>query len=76
MIYFDDVGTGFGNPYWSNGVEGFQGPVGGEYIATPLSAGNVIATATPEPGTLLTMLGGSMILGLAALKRRRQARRS
>ena len=76
MIYFDDVGTGAGNPYWSNGVEGFQGPAGEQYIATPLSAGDVIATATPEPGTMVATLVGSMILGLATWKRRRQARRS
>lgn len=71
MIFFDDIGTGY-----SNGAEGFQGPAGGEQIVFPSSPGDVIATIAPEPGTLVTMLGGSMILCLAAWKRYRQMRRS
>ena len=44
-------------------------------IFNPVVPGNVIAQ-TPEPGTWVTSLGGSIILALAASKRRRQERRS
>jgi len=43
---------------------------------TALPPSGLVIAQTPEPGTLLPMLGGSLILGLAAWKRRRQALRS
>lgn len=58
------------NPYSGASYEVIQEPSGSSELLDPAPPDQVIATASPEPGTLVMTLGGSTILGLAAFKRR------
>jgi hypothetical protein len=68
-VFFDsnNFGGGFGAEVVCAGAFNC-----GAYI--PLMGTQVIAT-TPEPGSLATTLGGVLLLGTAAIKRRRSQRR-